>query len=154
MRKALERVGMPIGVINNDAGNSVAISEQTGVEPGRDDKVVAGINVVQILIKRRENDRDLPSLQHLEKEEILSLVVGDNLDGEMFGKFLQNFEGELGLAWRTGMVHQPPAVRQLDGEADALDTSAGRDLFHLLDRQEGRAVQVNVGHARGWDERG
>ena len=51
MRKAFQRVSMPVRVVDDDAGNAMPIGEKAGMEPGRNHQIATPVNVVQIPIE-------------------------------------------------------------------------------------------------------
>lgn len=58
VREAVERVRVTVGVVDDDAGDAVAVGEEAGVQPRGDHQIVARINLEQVLVEGREQDGD------------------------------------------------------------------------------------------------
>src|SRR6516164_1440990 len=141
MLETFQRECVSVGVVDDDAGDAVAIREQAAMKAGGHDQIVPRINLMQVLIKRRVEHRDSGVLQQMKEVKVLGLVMSNNLDLIIPGEVEQDFQVEIGDALVGGLGQDTVFLWSMERKADAFDPLACWHFLDVFDGKEGGAIE-------------
>ncbi len=104
---------MPVRVIYDDSRNAEAVGKQACVQPCGHHQIVAWVDVMQILIKRREQHRDVMPFQQIDEVEVLAFMMRHHLDLVVLFQAQEHLDAKFVHRHGAAVVDDAMLVRKL-----------------------------------------